>query len=295
MMSRFSMPVSGSSLRRVRDELRASGVPLVMGTGGGFAIERLSPSNLSKIADALTNSARPESARPAKPTPTPARTPSRPQKAERPAPAARHGYRFARGAGTISGQITAAIADSIERDLRTCQGTTVDFIVDSHGGELEAGLRIARAIREHGEVRAHLQRADSAAIAFTASKVVEVVADQEYTVHLPLVEPTRPGALVGTEYLRGAADRTDRLFSDFAFAIGRVSGPMFQLLASEDGGDGRRLTAAEMCRYGFADRIIAKRPPRLQRSKPDIGDEMQLRTQIETGVRDAIEEAFRKG
>ena len=177
------------------------------------------------------------------------RAPATPRAAQ-PEPAC-PGYHARNGEFLVIGEVSERTAASLERDLGACAGVGVTVTVDSPGGDLLAGIRIANAVREHGQASAVLKRADSAALAFVAAKTVRVVEGVSYLLHQPVVEIPHSVAVSGPE-MHEAADAMARNFATFSRALEpRISDGLFRLLAAED----RRLTAIEWCSMAWRIRL----------------------------------------
>ncbi|MDE6791782.1 MAG: ATP-dependent Clp protease proteolytic subunit [Muribaculaceae bacterium] len=76
-------------------------------------------------------------------------------------------------------------ASTVRRRLNEAAGRPVDILIDSPGGYLSEGLSISGALRDHGEVTAHLRGlvASAATIASMGAKKISMAPEALYLVH----------------------------------------------------------------------------------------------------------------
>lgn len=156
----------------------------------------------------------------------------------------------------IRGEIDDAMAQRFELSMAALAGGySVEIIIDSNGGCVQAAEKMHEAIREHrGRTSATLIAADSAGlIPALACREVVVAKGASFLIHNASIQVPR-SVLLAPADLRASADYTDDATTTISRLMERKSGATDGFWRSMMA-EGRHLDAEEMVKLRLADRI----------------------------------------
>ena len=164
----------------------------------------------------------------------------------------------------LTGQVGSATfnAQDVRKALNGAAGRPVDIMIDSCGGLLSEGLSISGAVRDHGQVTAHLRGlvASAATIASMGAARISIAPESLYLVHkvsLGFIDWASRNAdqldrfIQELQHTKENLDAMDRAIAEvYARRCKKPVKDLLELMKGE-----RWLSASETLEWGFVDEI----------------------------------------